>query len=78
MKLTKKHIGRLFDVSGSDGSWCYLLLDIKKGELLFYGMDGKYEIHSNKYYDWRPFLSGQLTNKKRHIELGWQTGRREK
>jgi len=77
MKLAKKHIGKLFDVDGGDGSWCYLLLDInKKGELLFYSMDSKYEIHTNKYSDWRSFNPQKF--KKAWIELGWQTGRREK
>ncbi len=55
MKLTKKHIGKLFDVDGSDGSWCYLLVDVKGKELLCYGMNGTYAICTNKYADWRPF-----------------------
>lgn len=72
MKLFKKHIGQLFDNRGADGSWYYLLVDVKKDKLLFY-YNGKYEIDSNRYADWRPFEIA-LPSKK-EIKLGWKTGR---
>jgi len=77
MKLTKKHIGQLFDVEGSDGSWYYQLIDVKKDELLFYSLDHRhpYEIESRSHTDWRVFGSAQAFNK-RQIKLGWAIGRR--
>jgi hypothetical protein len=76
MRLTKKHIGGLYDVHGSDGSWAYQLVDIKNKELLFhvFGSDGQYEIEAQSQHDWRPFKP-QL----RHLNwdiAGWETGRR--
>lgn len=75
MRLTKKHIGQLFDNHGADGSWCYQLVDVKGKELLFY-TSGRYEIDSNKYADWRLFKPVKFS--KEWIDLGWQTGRRTK
>lgn len=55
MKLNRKHIGQLFDNHGADGSWCYQLVAIKRGRLLFYDFHGGYVLDSNKYADWRHF-----------------------
>lgn len=77
MKLTRKHIGQLFDVHGSDGSWCYELIDVKKGELLFYTMSGRHEIEPATYTDWRPFVPQYHLNK-RWVEYGWETARRSR
>ena len=77
MTLTKKHIGKLFDVSGGDGSWCYQLVDIKGKELLFYCFTrGEYEVDTNKYKDWRPF---KPTNPwpKEWLKWGWERARRD-
>lgn len=77
MKLTKKHIGGLFDVRGSDGSWAYQLIDVKKGELLFYvfgSSPSRYEIESNRHTDWQVFQP-QPRDPVWDIE-GWKTGRR--
>jgi hypothetical protein len=77
MKLTRKHIGKLIHVSGSDGSWAYQLLDIKNGEVLFYDLGGKFEIApQNKYDDWAFFKPA--TDYKEWIEYGWKSGRRER
>jgi len=73
MRLNKKHIGQLFDVRGSDGSWFYQLVDVKGSDLLFY-CDGNYEIDTNKYADWRPF--GCKEHTKKEIVYGWKTARR--
>lgn len=73
MKLTRKHIGRLFDAEGADGSWCYQLVDVKGGELLFYKFDGSYEIESNTFNDWQPFKPRKAWKWKK---TGWTTGRR--
>ena len=70
MKLSRKHIGGLYDNSGSDGSWAYQLIDVKKGELLFsvFGStENRYEIDTNHYADWRRFKP-QRRNK------NWDTG----
>lgn len=77
MKLTKKHIGRLFDCRGGDGSWVYQLIDVRKGELLFYSLSaGSWEIDSQKQHqDWRQFVP-RLTFDKPQIENGWKIGRR--
>ena len=54
MKLIKKHIGQVFEVDGSDGSWWYRLLDIKRGKLLFQDNDGNYWVEKqSKHHDWR-------------------------
>lgn len=73
MKLTRKHIGKLFDVHGSDGSWCYQLLDIRKRNYLFRSLDGRYEIESRRFDDWRPFRPGKVTAA--GIRFGWKIGR---
>lgn len=79
MRLTKKHIGGLFDIEESDGSWCYQLIDVKKNELLFYTFsnDHPLEIEPSSYKDWQPFIPAYHLNK-RWIKEGWKTGRRSK
>lgn len=77
MKLTKKHIGQLFDVEGGDGSWCYQLIDVKGKDLLFYAFNGRHEIDSTKYTDWRPFVPRYHHNKT-WIGYGWKNARRSK
>jgi hypothetical protein len=74
VKLTKKHIGGLFDVQNSDGTWFYQLLDVSRCELLFRDMDGKYEIESRRHSDWRIFTPTKFTAK--NVAEGWKTGRR--
>ena len=76
MKLTKKHLGQLFDNKGADGSWAYQLVDIKKGELLFYvfGSHGRYEVDSNDFGDWLHFKP-QIRPKRWDIGA-WETARR--
>ena len=74
MKLTKKHIGGLFYIEGSDGSWVYQLADVKNGRLLFFEIgDGKnnwVKERVGEYSDWRPFTSlGKYA--KEHIKEGW-------
>lgn len=76
MRLTRKHIGQIFDVRGGDGSWVYQLMDVRKGELLFYGFAAdRYEIDDAKYNDWQPF-EPQKWWSKTHKKMGWQIGRR--
>lgn len=79
MKLTKKNIGQLFDVRGADGSWAYQLLDIRKGELLFYvfgSAPARYEIDSQKVNDWFPF---KPRKRESTWDIGaWDQGRRAK
>lgn len=70
MRLTRKHIGQLFDVDGGDGSWCHQLVAIKKNTLLFYSFDGKYVTDSIKTADWRLFKPAHPFDK-RWIEYGW-------
>lgn len=79
MKLTKKDIGGLFEIDNSDGSWVYQLIDVKKGELLFYTFSNQHphEIEPASYKDWRPFVPAYHLNK-RWVKLGWETGRRSK
>jgi len=73
MKLTQKHIGQLVD-NGSDGSWVYQLVDIKKGRLLFYAFDGTYVIDTNKFQDWRLFKPLKQFPKT-WIQQGWEIPR---
>jgi len=73
MKLTKKHIGQLFDVQGGDGSWVYQLIDIKKKEILFYSMSGEYWAFPNIHHDWRPFKPQMF----RDAKDAWNMARRE-
>ncbi len=73
MRLSKKHIGRLFDVQGGDGGWAYQLLDIKKGQPLFRAFDGRYWVERTPQNDWRPFKP-QLPSKA-HIRLAWMSAR---
>lgn len=77
MRLTKKHIGGLFDTDSGDGSWCYELIDIKGEELLFYSYGDRHEIDSAKYTDWRPFIPQYHRNKK-WVGYGWKKARRSK
>ncbi len=71
MKLTKKHIGQRFDNKGADGSWSYTLVDVKGEKLLFFSSNGKWEVDSNKYGDWKLFNSFS----KKDIKYGWMAGR---
>lgn len=77
MKLNKKHIGQLFDVRGGDGSWCYELIGVKKGELLFYAFNGKHVIDGSINNDWRPFVPQYHCNK-RWVKHGWVVAERSK
>ena len=70
MKLTKKHIGQLFD-NDADGSWVYQLVDIKKGKLLFYDFASSYVVETNKFSDWKPFVPRKQWPKE-WIKLGWK------
>lgn len=76
MKLTRKHIGGLFDNEGGDGSWAYQLVDVKKGWLLFsvVGEPLRYEADKQIWHDWRPFKSQSPTRSE--ITRGWETARR--
>lgn len=73
MKLTKKHIGKLFDCAGGDGSWAYQLIDIKGKELLFYSLGGDFWAFKDTYIDWRPFETQEFRSKKE----SWAIARRE-
>ncbi len=73
MRLSKKHIGRLFDVHGADGSWVYQLVDIKNKKLLFSSLAGKYWTDNASTSDWRPFKP-QLPSKD-HIQWAWMSAR---
>lgn len=73
MKLNKKHIGKLFDVSGGDGSWWYMLLDIKRGKLLFLDNSGRFWIEESKR-DWRLFRGPDLDPDQ--VKEGWKKARR--
>jgi len=75
MKLSKKHIGQLFDCEGGDGSWCWLLLDVKGKDLLFYSMSGKFWIDNNKYGDWRRF-SGDVAVGQSWTDKGWKQAKK--
>lgn len=74
MKLTKKHIGGVFDVRGSDGSWAYVLVDIKGKEALFYSIGGDFWALENKWDDWRPYKPQEFRTR----EEAWKMARREK
>lgn len=76
MKLKRKHIGKLFDCRGADGSWVYQLIDIRDGELLLYSLtSGLFEIESRKHKDWRRFRPQTLFDAAQ-TEDGWKKGRR--
>lgn len=78
MKLTKKHIGGAFDNRGADGSWFYILLDVKKDKLLFMsGQEGRFEIDTNKHGDWQKYVarSWRKPLKRRDINEAWKTAR---
>ena len=55
MKLNRKHIGGLFHIDSSDGSWVYQLVDVKDGWLLFYEFDGDYYKEKAGADDWVRF-----------------------
>ncbi len=56
MKLKRKHIGRLFNTKGADGTWVYQLVDIKDGWLLFYNFErGFWKERYGEYKDWQEF-----------------------
>lgn len=76
MKLSKKHIGKLFDNHGADGSWAYQLVDIRAGWLLFnvVGDSLRYEAEPNTYADWRVFKPQQPM--KGEIEEAWASARK--
>ncbi len=75
MKLTKKHIGKLFHVAGGDGSWAYQLVDVCKGWLLFYSFNGTYfKERTGEHSDWL-FFTPTKPWKKQWIEYGWMTAR---
>jgi hypothetical protein len=72
MKLTKKHIGKLLQVNGADGSWCYQLIAVNKNKLLFYSFDGKYVVDSTKHTDFEYFKPlNPFPNS--WLRLGWKT-----
>lgn len=74
MILTKKHIGGLFVNRGTDGSWCWQLIGIKGKKLLFYSFSGRYEIDTNAYADWMPFIP--VNPWPSHwLEDGWKSAR---
>jgi len=76
MKLSKKHIGKMFDVEGADGSWAYTLVGVRGNELLFnvVGRPWRFEISTNGYEDWRPFRP--VLPNKLAIRRAWNTARR--
>lgn len=56
MKLTKKHVGSLFNVEGSDGSWVYQLVAVSRTHLLFYDFHGTYvKERKGEHKDWLQF-----------------------
>jgi hypothetical protein len=56
MRPTKKHIGKLFTIPGSDGSWAYILVSVNRLSLLFYSIpSGKYWIEDKSANDWKLF-----------------------
>lgn len=77
MKLNKDHIGDAFDNRGSDGSWHYILLDVKGDKLLFLSQPGdRFEIDTNKYHDWQRYVP-RLPKYPSHEEVkgAWKTAR---
>lgn len=76
MKLTRKHIGQLFDTTSGDGTWCIQLLDVDGAYILFndYGTD-KYWIQHNRFKDWTKFEPKQKTRKE--VRELWKTATRE-
>jgi hypothetical protein len=69
MRLTKKHIGKILDTTGSDGSWWIELLDIKDNNILFIQDNGKIYKQENKYNDWR-ILNHKYSKKK--LKKAWK------
>lgn len=85
MKLTKNHIGKFFVCRGADGSWAYLLVDVKAKDLLFFAIPrGVFEIESRRHRDWMPYelntwLPGEHTEySKKVVTSAWETARRTK
>lgn len=77
MKLSRKHIGQLFD-NGGDGSWVYQLVAINRTHLLFYDFHGSYvKEKRGRYNDWRPFKPAHPWPKD-WTEFGWETAEEDK
>lgn len=74
MKLGRKHIGQLFDLGSSDGSWVYQLVDVKKGWLLFYTFGGYFKERVGEHNDWQPFKPLKPWPKN-WLESGWLTAK---
>lgn len=74
MRLAKKHIGKLFDVKGSDGSWAYQLVDVWRTWLLFYDLSGNYVKEKNGHTDWRYFKPRKPWPIKWRVK-GWETAK---
>lgn len=74
MKLTKKHIGQLFHVRGSDGSWVFQLVDVWRNWVLFYDFHGTYVKEKNTHDDWQPFKPRKPWPIKWRV-LGWETAK---
>lgn len=76
MILTRNHIGQVFN-NDTDGSWGYVLIDIKGKDLLFYSLsNGVFVIDTNKYKDWRRFKCDYRSWPMKHIGEGWETAKR--
>lgn len=75
MRLTKKDIGKLFDVVGGDGSWIYQLIAVKKGKLLFYSFDGTYRVDLACFNDYRPFRPRKEFPES-WVNAGWITAKK--
>lgn len=77
MKLTKKHIGQLFD-NDADGSWVYQLVGVnKKGWLLFWSFCNSDYVVCTSHTDWVPFKArkGSWPFIARHKKQGWKNPR---
>lgn len=75
MKLTHKHVGQLFHVQDSDGSWVYQLVDVWRGWLLFYDFHGTYVKEKiGKHSDWERFVPTKPWPR-RWKAWGWQSAK---
>lgn len=73
MKLTKRHIGRLFDIEGADGSWAYMLADVNRWGYLFYAVgDGRWWKEKKGQKDWREINVNDDAWALSKTELGWE------
>jgi hypothetical protein len=71
MKLTKKHIGGLYNTKESDGSWVYQLVDVQDGWLLFYTFNGKFwKERVGAHKDWQRFARPPWLRKDK--QEGWE------